>query len=174
MKRARSKFGVKPILQGGGLTGFLGKNLSGTSGMTVGQGIGAATSMLTGLFPQGPSKITDVENPYATEAADKYNSVLDKNQKVKGTLKSLGSMGLQSGNPFGMIGGAVLTGASLLPFGAKKEKKAKADYNSMVQAGKQSDMANAGAINYNSRNSGYHAPAYGKKGLKFKTKFSKA
>ncbi len=153
----------------------MGGAAGGGGGMTMAGGIGMAADFASGLadsFIKKP-KAFDLgqDHGIATNAAEVYNKQLEKTQKAQGILGSVGKMGMQSGNPIGMaIGGAAMI-ASKINWGAGKQQAAMGDYKNMVQAGDQMNMANQGAINYNSNNAGYKAVAYGKKGMKFKTKF---
>lgn len=176
MKRAQSRFSVKPKLQGGGMLDFLNQKGAGGVGTMAG-GIGAGLDLVTGLIGNKQPKPMEATNTYSTDAASNYNDILAKNQatksKVSGGLSAAGSAAMMI-NPIVGLGlkglGAV---AKMIPFGQGKARDAAKSFAKMDQAGNQLNMANQGAINRNSAFTDYKAPAYGKKGMKFKTKFSK-
>jgi hypothetical protein len=178
MKRPKTRFALKkPKMQGGGLMDFL--NKPGAGGVTAGMGIGMGMDVLTGMIGNKTPEMPNQFSSYSTDALKSYQDTVAKNQKTKGMI----SGGLNAAGSAAMmipgIGTAVGLGlkglgavAKVLPFGKKKEDKALADFNKMDMAGQRSDMAAAGARN-RSMIGEYKAPAYGRKGMKFKSKYSK-
>lgn len=164
---------------GGGLLDFLNKpgaGGQGTMGGAIGSGVDALTGMIGNKVPETPDQLSS----HSSGALQSYQDTVAKNQKTKGMI----SGGLSAAGSAAMmipgIGTAIGLGlkglaavAKVLPFGKRKEEKALANFRKMEISGQQSDMAVAGARN-RSMIGEYKAPAYGRKGMKFKTKYSKS
>jgi len=171
MKTAKSKFAKKPFKYQKG--GFLSQSSM--------KGIGAGFDVLGNAFGARSNSTIDFEdgNPWANVAANNYNKTLAKNQATKKQI----SGGLSAAGDLAMlvpgIGTAVGLGlkglgmaANFIPFGQGAERRAKRDYESARLTGQTINNATEGALSYNKMPK-YQAPAYGKKGMKFKTKYSK-
>lgn len=177
MKRAKTKFARK--LEGGGnLIDWLGKDAS--TKINAKQ-IGAGFDVLGNTFGSGGNRGIDFghTNPWSVDAAENYNKTIARNQATKQKVSS----GLSTAGDLAMlepgIGTAIGLGlkglgmaAKFIPFGKGKEKEAKTNFDRLNEFGKNYQQQLAGVQSFN-RMPKYQAPAYGKKGMKFKTKFSK-
>lgn len=166
MKTAKSKFAKKAI-----------KYQDGGSLKSIGKGF----DVLGNMFGSKSNKMLDYEdsNPWANMAADNYNKTLAKNQNTKKQI----STGLSTAGDIAMlvpgVGTAIGLGlkglgmvSNFIPFGQGKEREAKRKYEQDRMTGNMINTSVEGAISYNKMPK-YQAPAYGKKGMKFKTKYSK-
>lgn len=137
----------------------------------------------TGLIGLGLDLLTKpdaVANPttkYSQDAAAKYQKQLDKQAKTSGVIQGIGA----AAKPLDMVipglGTAIGATAGLVakavPIFNKKPEKAFRTFEKAQQMGERVEMGQQGAINYN-KMGGFKAPAYGKRGMKFQTKYSKA
>lgn len=180
MKRPKTRFALKkPKMQGGGPLDFLNKPGAGGQG-TIGGGIGSGIDALTGMIGNKVPETPDQLSSHSAGALQSYQDIVAKNQKTKsrvsGGLNAAGSAAMMIPG-IGTVIGLGLKGlgaiAKVLPFGRRKEKRALANFQKMDISGQQADMAVAGARN-RSMIGEYKAPAYGRKGMKFKTKYSKS
>lgn len=171
--------------------------------------IGGAANGLFGMLGSGNTKAPSQE----LGAVSPILSGFSKKQKTAdGIVDTLGTAGLQSGNPFGMAAGAVLKGSNLLDNAFKNENGAYRSKGAAVVANvinpiaavknlATGQMFNQGRIRSeidkamkfqrtssdsraNAQNSAqgeqiragipeYQAPAYGRKGMKLMSKYSK-
>lgn len=154
MKR-KSKF-YNPKLEEGGL--FQDPKLMGM--------IGGGASMLTGFIPSA----TSINQKFAGDA--RYMADMEKAGKPGQIMNSIGSAAMATGNPFAMAGGLALQGASKL-VGKGAARKAASAAQIRKQDGAIAQNFKLGAFASNSTPK-FQAPAYGKKGLKFKSKFNRA
>ena len=181
MKRAKTKFAKQypKYKDGSKFMDFLSKeNNNETSNAQI---IGSGFDVLGTVFGAGGNRGIDSEhtNPWSVNAAENYNKVVAKNQRTKKQL----STGLSTAGDIAMlmpgIGTAIGLGlkglgaaANFIPFGKGKEKDAFEYYKGVSSRGARNQALSEGAMSFN-RMPKYQAPAYGRKGLKFKTKFSK-
>jgi len=171
MKTVKSKFAKKPLKYQKG--GFLNPSSM--------KGIGAGFDVLGNAFGARSNSTIDFEdgNPWANVAANNYNKTLAKSQSTKkqisGGLSAAGDLAMLIPG-YGTAIGLGLKGlgmvSNFLPFGQGAERRAKRDYESARLSGTINKNAVEGALSYNKMPK-YQAPAYGKKGMKFKTKYSK-
>lgn len=154
MKR-KSKF-YKPKLEEGGL--FQDPKLTGM--------IGGGASMLTGLIPSA----TSINQKFAGDS--RYMADMEKAGKPGQIMNSIGSAAMASGNPFAMAGGLALQGISKF-VGKRAARKAESAAQIRKEDGDIAQNFKLGALAANSIPK-YQAPAYGRNGLKFKSKFNRA
>lgn len=153
MKR-KSKF-YKPKLEEGGL--FQNPNLMGM--------IGGGASMLTGLIPSA----TSLNQEFTGD--DRYMADMEKAGKPTKIMNTIGSAAMATGNPFAMAGGLALQGVSKL-VGKRAAKKAASSAQIRQDSGAMKQNFKLGALASNSIPK-FKAPAYGKLGMKFKSKFNR-
>lgn len=181
MKVSRSKFAksVRKYQDGGatGLTGFLNQSLNSPKGPTAGSAIGMGMDLIGGLIPQKQPEYLEGSG-ITSKAANKYNETVAKNQRTKqqisGGLSAAGDLAMMVPG-WGTAVGLGLKGlsavAKAIPFGKGKEQEAMHDFQRMTAMDNQISNAQQGALNYN-QITGFKAPAYGRRGMKFKTKYS--
>lgn len=128
-------------------------------------GIAGGASALTNLIPSA----TDPNSKYAGDAA--YQKEIEKAGKPGKTLNALGDAGLASGNPYAMAGGLILKGVSRF-VGKKAANRANDRAQMRLESGMMSENFKLGALASNAIPK-FQAPAYGRDGLKFKSKFNR-
>ncbi len=168
MKRSKSKFnkpvnrGVRLYEEGGGLF----KSTNGLSPYAaIGSGIGTT---LDAIAPKQRVNQAFMED-------EGYAKVINKQAKVQDTFKTIENAAISSGNPWAMAGGLAVKGVRMgltaLGVGEGKEERARFDAAKRFGTKQSSAYELAGAQNALPR---FQAPAYGKRGMKFKTKFGKS
>lgn len=182
MRVSKSKFAkpVRKYANGGptGITGFLNQSLGMPKAPTAGSAIGMGMDLLSGFIPQKEAQYVEGSG-ISSKSADRYNETVAKNQRTKqqisGGLSAAGDLAMMVPG-WGTAVGLGLKGlgavAKAIPFGKGKEQEAMHDFQRMTAMDNQISNAQQGAINYN-QITGFQAPAYGRKGMKFKTKYSK-
>jgi hypothetical protein len=143
--------------------------------------IGKGFDVLGNSFGAGGPSAIDYEegNPWSNAAVDRYNKAITKNkntqQQVSGGLSAAGDIAMLVpgvGTAIGLGLKGLGLASKFIPFGQGAERRAKREFESARLSGQAINNAVEGARSYNQLPK-YKAPAYGKKGMKFKTKYSK-